>query len=140
LPPAQPVADAPTTIALRLVNRAEAGLGLPLPSGGTTLYARARSERLLVGTGAIGDKAIGESVRIAAGVSEQVRVVQTVPVRGQPQVEVTNANPFAVTVEIAVAAPAGNLSGAPLPLVDGVPTWTATVPANGRSGFTYAVR
>jgi hypothetical protein len=138
--PGQPLADAPTAIALRLTNRADAGLGLPLPSGGTTLYARARGERLLVGTGLIGDKAVGESVRIAAGVSEQVRVVQTVPVRGQPQVEVTNANPFAVTVEIAVAAPAGNLSGAPLPLVDGVPTWTATVPANGRSGFTYAVR
>ena len=140
LPPAQPVADAPTTIALRLVNRAEAGLGLPLPSGGTTLYARARSERLLVGTGAIGDKAIGESVRIAAGVSEQVRVVQTMPASGGARVEVTNANPFAVAVEIAVAAPAGNLSGGPLALVDGLPTWTATVPANGRAGFTYTAR
>ena len=141
LQPAQPLESAPTAIALTLVNRASGGLGLPLPQGATTLYARARGERLLIGTGLIGDKAVGETVRIVAGTSEQVRVTQTVLADRQTRVDVSNANAFAVTVEIAIAAPAGNVRGTPALVVqDGQPTWIAKVPANGRAGLSYAMR
>ena len=95
----------------------------------------------MLGTGLIGDKAVGETVRIAAGVSTQVRVAQIVPARGQARVEVSNANAFPVTVEIAIAAPAGNVRATPaLVTQDGRPTWIATVPANGRATLIYAVR
>lgn len=141
LPPAQPFARAATNVALRLDNRAVGGLGLPLPAGSTTLYAPADKGGLLLGTGRIEDKAVGERVRIGAGVSAQVLVEQTMPERGQGRIEASNANPFAATIEIALTAPVGNVEPTPgLVAVDGRPTWVATLPANGRATLTYRLR
>lgn len=141
LPPAQSAARAATAVALRVENRAATGLGLPLPAGTTTLYGRARSERLLMGTGRIGDKAVGERVRIGAGTSTQVLVEQSVPARGQGRIEASNANPFPANIEIAIDAPVGNIApAAGLIEVDGRPTWVATLPPNGRATLTYALR
>lgn len=141
LPPAQPVAETTTAIVLRLDNRAAAGLGLALPAGTTTLYGLRGTERLLLGTGRIGDKAVGETVRIGAGTSAQVQVSQTVPKRGQGEIEVGNANSFPVAVEIAIETPPGNLRPNPaLATLDGRPTWVTTVPANGEARLSYTVR
>ena len=141
LSPAQPVPLASTAVALRLENRVTAGLGLPLPAGSTTLYGLARGEQLLMGTGRIDDKAVGERVRIGAGTSTQVQVAQTVPERGHGRIEITNANPFAVAIEIAVAAPVGNVApGSGLVELGGRPTWVATIAANSRAALTYIHR
>ncbi|HEU0045369.1 hypothetical protein [Sphingomonas sp.] len=141
LPPAQPVARGATNVALRLDNRVAAGLGLALPAGSTTLYASERQGGLLLGTGRIEDKAVGERVRIGAGTSAQVLVEQTVPTRGQGRIEASNANPFPATVEVALAAPVGNVEPTPgLVDVEGRPTWVATLPANGRATLTYRLR
>jgi len=141
LAPGRPLASTPTAIALRLVNRTDAGLGLPLPAGSTTLYGRRGTERLLLGTGRLADKAVGETLRIGAGTSEQVRVAQTRSADKQARVELSNANPFAVTAEIALDVPPGNVvPNAAIATVDGRPTWTVVVPANGRRMLDYATR
>ncbi|MBB5713620.1 DUF4139 domain-containing protein [Sphingomonas aerophila] len=141
LPPLAVVPLSPSSIVLRLNNRADAGLGIPLPAGSTTLYAQRGREKLLVGTGSLSDKAVGETVRIAAGQSAQVLVSQSTPERGHGEVTVTNANPFAVCTEIAVQAPPANVrASASLATVDGLPTWTVSVPANGSRTLTYTMR
>ena len=141
LPPAQAVARTPTNVALRLDNRAAAGLGIPLPAGTTTLYARRGGERLLLGRGKLGDKAVGETVRLGAGASEQVQVSQTVPRAGEGEVEVGNANPFAVQAEVALAAPPGNVAPNPaLTTIEGKPTWVVTVPPNTNRRLAYRLR
>ena len=141
LAPGRPLASSPTAIALRLVNRPDAGLGLPLPAGSTTLYGRRGTERLLLGIGRLADKAVGETLRIGAGTSEQVRVAQTRSADKQARVELSNANPFAVTAEIALDVPPGNVvPNAAIATVDGRPTWTVVVPANGRRTLDYATR
>ena len=141
LAPGRPLASLPTAIALRLVNRTDAGLGLPLPAGSTTLYGRRGTERLLLGIGRLADKAVGETLRIGAGTSEQVRVAQTRSADKQARVELSNANPFAVTAEIALHVPPGNVvSNAAIATLDGRPTWTVVVPANGRRTLDYATR
>ena len=141
LPAAQATARAQTAVALRIENRAATGLGLPLPAGTTTLYGRARGERLLMGTGRIDDKAVGERVRIGAGTSTQVLVEQRASENGGSTIEASNANRFPAAIEIAIDAPIGNIApGSGLIDVDGRPTWVTVLPANGRATLGYALR
>ena len=58
--PGQKLDGAPTAIVLVLKNDKEGGLGVPLPNGSTALYAGRAGERLLLGLGAITDRAVGE--------------------------------------------------------------------------------
>lgn len=141
VPAGAPVALAATGVALRLHNVAAAGLGVPLPAGRTTLYAARGGARLLLGTGRLADRAVGETLRIAAGTSTQVQVAQTVPAPRAGDLVVTNANPFSVTVEVAIAAPFGNVEPDPaIREVDGRPTWVAVVPANGQARLGYRLK
>ena len=140
LPPAAAVARRATAIALRLRNDAGGGLGQPLPAGGTTLYVTRAGQRLLLGTGTLPDKAVGESVRLAAGISAQVQVEQAAFSARTGALHATNANPFPVAIEIGLAAPPANIvADTPFPLVDGRPTWVATIPAHGEARVTYRV-
>jgi hypothetical protein len=130
---------APTGVVLVVRNRAEARLGMPLPSGTTALYAPARGTRLLLGTGALRDRAIGETLRIAAGESAQVLVEQR---RNTPQeavLKVSNANPLAVTVELPIGAAGQKIEAdeGEVVEVDGIRTWQVTVPAHGTASVTY---
>lgn len=141
VPAGAPVALAATGVALRLRNVAAAGLGVPLPAGRTTLYAARGGARLLLGTGRLADRTVGETLRIAAGTSTQVQVAQTVPAPRAGDLVVTNANPFSVTVEVAIAAPFGNVEPDPaIREVDGRPTWVAVVPANGQARLGYRLK
>jgi hypothetical protein len=139
--PWQATNGVPATIALRMDNEQEAKLGIPLPAGSTSLYQPREGTRLLLGNGTIGDTAKGEKVRLAAGVSDQVLTAQSMdgPVR---HVTVTNANPFAVPVEVALALPGTPMQAAPsapLSRIDGVETWRVTVPPNGTVTLDYSV-
>lgn len=132
----------PTRIVLRMRNEAGRGLGLALPAGSSAVYsARAGGARLLVGLGTVADNAKGQLFRLEAGVSRQVLVERRASIEGGPvAVTITNANPFAVTVEVPIGAagdkrPAGASAG--LRQVDGVWTWVTDVAANGRSELTY---
>ncbi len=134
---------APVGIVLVVRNRKEDALGLPLPDGTTALYAdrpgTGGPERLLLGTGTLGDRAVGETVRIGAGTSTQVLVTQTRIADGDTVLTVTNANRGAVDVELPIGR-AGEMVkpvGATLTEIDGIATWRMTLPAHGTATMRY---
>lgn len=131
----------PATIMLRMKNDATEGLGVPLPAGTTTLYQAEKDRRLLLGLGNIRDTAKGERVRLAAGVSNQIVATQKA-VDKQRRISVSNANPFAAVVEVAIGS-AGEKEyrdiSTRLERIDGIQTWRVTVPANGSAELSYTV-
>ena len=138
--PGERLGPTPTHIVLKLGNTAADGLGLPLPAGSVALYAPHGDRLLLTGEGALGDKAVGETVRLTAGVSAQVLVEQTVASEGRSTLTVSNANAAPVTVEVPIGGAGGQVTpdkGGPLARVDGVPTWTVTVPPGERRTLIY---
>lgn len=86
-------------------NVAADGLGLPLPSGSFALFAGGRARPLLLGRGAIEDKAVGEDVEIIVGRSSGVSVEATslTPVGAKPtgewELKATNSRSQPVTFE-----------------------------------------
>lgn len=135
--PGQPLTAAPTRVVLELRNVKERGLGLALPTGTTALYADRGGDALLVGAGVLPDHAEGELVRLFAGTSTQVSVDQQVIRRGESVVMVRNANPFPVTAVLPIGGAGQAIEAAGLDSVDGVRTWTATVPAGGEARLNY---
>ncbi|MBB5709770.1 DUF4139 domain-containing protein [Sphingomonas xinjiangensis] len=137
--PGQKIDAAPTDIVLALKNEKDAGLGVPLPAGDTALYARRGDQRLLLGLGSMTDRAMGETLRLGAGVSSQVMVEQAVLADKQAVLSVTNANPYPVAAEFPIAR-AGNeivSEGEPLVVVDGIATWSPVLPPGGRAELRY---
>ncbi len=133
----------PMQIVLRMSNKVSAGLGLPLPAGGVVLYAPHDGRLLLNGEGALGDKAIGETVRVAVGESSQVLFGQTVPEPGVSVLSITNASTTPAMVELPIGDVGEILpvdDAHLLPRVDGVPTWTVTVLPGERRTLTYHFR
>ena len=138
--PGQALTPAPTAVVLVLRNDAAGGLGLALPSGGTALYAaRDDGGRLLLGLGTLTDRAEGETLRLAAGSSTQVTVEQRAIDAKTARLGIANANPFAVTVDVPIGAPGQKIAadGDALRQVDGLMTWTVTVPAGDRADLDY---
>ncbi|WP_033074226.1 DUF4139 domain-containing protein [Sphingopyxis sp. MWB1] len=102
--------DAPlaATIRLRMQNREEDGLGLPLPGGSAAVFETVGGQRLLLGEAEIGDKAKGERVDYDIGASPAVRYrLRERPGGGTKyrhwQVEITNARPVDADVEMLVS-------------------------------------
>jgi hypothetical protein len=88
------------------------------------------------------DAAVGEEVEIAAGSSPQVQW-STLPTRGGRVLTLANANPRAVTVEVAFDVEDGKRligGAAKLPKKDGRPLWRISVPANGKAELLYGLR
>jgi hypothetical protein len=83
----------------------------------------------LIGLGAMSDRAEGETFRLAAGSSTQVLVSQASTGSREATLRLTNANPFAVAVDVPIgsAGQAIHAQGGDLPLVDGIPTWSRTL-------------
>jgi hypothetical protein len=135
--PGQPLAAAPMPIVLEMRNVKERGLGLALPTGTTTLYAERQGTALLVGQGTLPDQAEGETVRVTAGVSTQVHVDQRSTERGTSVLTIANANAFPITAVLPIGGAGQKISGDGLVAVDGVATWTVTVPPGGSSMLTY---
>lgn len=136
--------DDVATNVIRLQNRAKEGLGMPLPSGGVALYQRVGGERLLAGTGAMRDRAVGEEVDIDIGRATGISVVAREYDDGRYRVTVANANPEPRTVEVAL-----NYGGADsdvrslsqkLVRKDGIRTWVVIVPGNATRELTYRYR
>jgi hypothetical protein len=88
---------------MRLNNREEHGLGIPLPGGEVALFEPLGERRLLVGEGPIQDRAVGEEIDIQMGAVEQVAAEwrPVPPRRGweDRMLVVTNANPYPVHFE-----------------------------------------
>ena len=137
--PGQALPPTPTRIVLVLRNTRAGGLGLALPTGSTALYADRPGGRLLLGTGAIADHAEGETVRLGSGISHQVLVEhRTAPDEGGT-IAAANANRFPVTLEVPIGAAGQKIEadGDALVRIDGVATWTVTLPPGGRAELGY---
>lgn len=135
----------PTEILLRMQNKETAQLGVPLPSGQVVVFEQAAGRELVAGEGRMRDHAVGEKVDLVIGESNQVRVTAEnyAPPKKREQdhrVVVTNANPFAVTVELGFEVDdTGSLAPRlrKLPRKDGLPTWIVRVPANETRTLDY---
>ena len=135
-------------ILLRMQNKEAGGLGVPLPSGQAAVFERVGDRELLVGEGAMRDHAVGEKVDLVIGTSSQVRidVENHVPPKNgghDYRVTVTNANAHAADVEIGFRVDDHDGLDSrigKLPRRDGLLSWTARVPANGRKTFHYRVK
>jgi hypothetical protein len=150
--PGERVDAAPTTIVLVLKNEKKDGLGVPLPAGSTALYAQRASGRLLLGLGVSTDRTIGETFRLAAGVSSQVTVTQVNATSREPvlttptavgsheaMLTVSNANPFAVTLDVPIGTAGQKIEaeGQEIDRMDGIVTWSPALPPGGRAELRY---
>lgn len=131
---------------VRLRNRREDGLGLALPSGVVSVLQPLGRAAIPAGEGAMADKAEGEIIDIALGVSPTVQVASTVTAQGKGRravrVTVTNANRWPVRFEGKLALEAGEVVAASserLGRKDGLPLWQAQVPARGKAVLTYTL-
>ena len=131
------------SIFLRTENKIENGLGLPLPSGQAMIFEDSVFGPLLAGEAALRDRATGEKVEILVGTASDVRMVITQISERKYQkgykVTITNARNEAVSAEIEIPF---DLRGKPKGIrkVDGMPTWSSVVPANGEVSFEFNLK
>ncbi len=137
------VESQPMTLMLRGENKIENGLGLPMPQGQVMIFENSNSGPLLAGQSSLNDRAIGEEVEMTVGQSSDVRMqvtrISEKEDRQRWKVEITNARNSPVNVEVEIPY---QLRGKPkhIPNVDGVPTWKATVAANGEAVLYYELK
>ena len=133
----------PLSIFLRTENKTENGLGLPLPSGQAMILEDSKFGPLLAGEAALRDRAIGDKVELLVGAASDVRMIVTQISERRYQkgykVIITNARSEAINAEVEIPF---DLRGKPKGIrkVDGVPTWGATVPANGEVSFEFTLK
>lgn len=129
---------------LRLQNRKEQGLGLPLPQGGVAVFAPRGEDRVLIGEGSVADKAVNEEVEIELGQAPQIKLEVEETGSGDrwedKLVTVTNANPYPIRFEGDVTLDDGHKrqrTSAKLHRKNGRDLWIVEVPANGQATLRY---
>jgi hypothetical protein len=135
----------PVSRIVKTRNDTAQGLGLPLPAGSLAMFTGAGQRRLLLGRGALDDKAVGEDIEIGFGQATAVAV--SAKSLSDPKAKasdweltVSNARPDPVQFELLINE--GGVKLAPetaLSRRNGALLWTVTVPANGRSSLRYRV-
>lgn len=137
--PGQQLDAAPTAVVLAMTNEVQRGLGVPLPAGSTALYAQRGTDRLLLGLGAMTDRTVGETIRLAAGVSHQVLVTQKTLAPREAVLTVSNANPFAVTLDLPIGSAGQKVEpqGERVARIDGIVTWSPLLPPGGQAELRY---
>lgn len=130
----------PVRLTVRARNRTADGLGLPLPAGKVALYqamppGAGGARPLLLGEGAVDDKAVGELVEIDVASATGVTAREVETAKRRRVLRVTNAN----AVPVAFEARFGDriVSGSGLRRTDGTTIWAVTVPANGRATLSF---
>ncbi|UUL84034.1 DUF4139 domain-containing protein [Sphingomonas qomolangmaensis] len=133
--PGQTMPPSPTVAVLVLRNRAEAGLGLALPSGSTATYARRGDERLLLGLGALDDRAEGETFRLSAGTSTQILVGQTQISQHETLITASNASRLPARLEVPIGQAGQKIESddPTLEIIDGIATWSILIEPNSRA-------
>lgn len=132
-------------IELRAVNKADKGLGLPLPAGPVALFERQGTRELLIGESSTDDKAVGEDVEIkfqeASNVTLEMRNLKNEPKARQFEAVVRNANPFAIRFEgdFEIGDERVRKASARLGKKDGRSLWAVSVPANGSATLRYTL-
>lgn len=121
-------------------NREADGLGLPLPAGGIVLFGGDPARPILLGEGAVGDRAVGEDVEADIGPSPGVLTrfcrARYADGIGDYVLTVTNdgAQPADFEAELAFADVNAR---ARLGIRGQSRLWTVTVPANGRMRLEF---
>jgi hypothetical protein len=128
-------------------NRAEEGLGLPLPAGRVVLFGMGRERPLLLGEGFVADRAVNEDVEIeleeAPGISVRIEEArEDEEGRWTDYVlTVSNDHPYPIDYQAVLRVndedrlrPERRLGRR-----NGLPMWAVTVPANGRAQLRYRV-
>lgn len=134
---------APMALMLRSENIQGKGLGLPMPQGRVAIFEDSHYGPLLVGEDSLTDRAVGDKVEIAAGNSSDVRISGTqLDRRGRAQhwtLNASNARDTPVNIEVEIPY---EVKGKPkgVAKVDGVPTWKATIPANGEIKLNFDLK
>lgn len=130
--------DQAAQVVLVTRNRTAEGLGLPLPAGGVTVFARQVGRPILMGEGTIDDLAVGEDVEIRLAEAPGVRGRVTREENGRYVLRVTNDRPVPVSYEAELFAPdRGFVPESRLGKRNGRPLWKVTVPANGTATLRY---
>ena len=142
----RPGAQGPVGMTVRLRNRREDGLGLALRGGRVSVVQPLHGAQIPAGEGGMEDKAVGETIDIAMGMSPQVQmatmVTRPTDPRRQIRLTVTNANRWPVRFEGKLNLSDGEVvvaSSAALGKKDGLPLWAVAVPAHGRMVLTYTL-
>lgn len=141
------------SIILRMQNKREAGLGLPMPSGGVSVFEPGDGHQLWVGDTTLRDTAVDEKVELTIGQSTDVRwtsaSLETSDKDDARDIErysitLTNAKAESVVAEILldVDPESDTLFGSSAKLGQkyGRPLWTTKLPANSAVTLKYAVR
>jgi hypothetical protein len=141
------------SILLRMMNKPEKGLGLPMPSGGVSVFEPGDHRELWVGDTRLRDTAVNEKVELTIGGSTDVRWTSTELDTSEKDddrnierysVTLSNAKPQPVVAEILIDIdPSDQVisdASAKLGRKDGKPLWLAKIPANGTLTLKYAVR
>lgn len=145
--PEQPV------LMLRLRNEAAAGLGLPLPGGGVSLFEAQTGQTLFTGQAKFEDKGVGLPVELYFGEATDLTVEQdtgeAVRFGGLKRIPVTvtirNDKPQQIEIEVrpGEAAYGGfrivRSSTRHLITEGGFPAWRLQIPAGGTTTLTYTV-
>jgi hypothetical protein len=130
----------PVSRVLRMRNRAADGLGLPLPGGTIMLFAGDAGRPLLLGSGALEDKAVGEEAEVtigsASGIRTRMVVIGRTPRGVSGALIVTSDRDRPIFYE---ARFAGRAAGKGLIRRDGRLVWATTVPAHGRILYRFTL-
>ncbi|WP_338244253.1 DUF4139 domain-containing protein [Aurantiacibacter hainanensis] len=132
----------PAGMVLETVNDADHGLGVALPTGSVTVFERGPGGELLVAEESLRDYASGQDVELQIGSSAQVFVGCNAPGGQDPrergkawtrmQAELSNANPFPVSVRLELGAPSQwRFRGVREQVRDGQRFVMVVVPPNG---------
>lgn len=122
---------------LRMENRKDRGLGLPLPAGTFTLYTAGAGQPFLLGEGRMTDRAEGERVDVELDQAPGVRVTQRLVERHddgrwESEIIVTNDLPHAIRFDVRFEDDRRTVQSKPkLARRDGAWSWEASLPANG---------
>lgn len=131
---------------IRAMNKADRGLGLPLPAGPVALFERQGDRDLLIGQSFTDDKAVGEEVELKFWDQSNLTLTfgtgPNEPGRRRFDLTLRNANPFPVRFEgeFDIDESAVTEPSTPLAKKNGRNLWATTVPANGTANLRYTVR
>jgi hypothetical protein len=140
----EPGDDEPTPWFLVTRNNTDHGLGMPLPAGRATVFATDTGRPILLGIGAIHDRAVGEEVEVplgaAAGVTSRVVLLRETKAWREFALTVTNRWQRSIRFEAEFGQVGDTFRpGRRLLSRDGIAVWSTRVRANGTVRLRYRI-
>jgi hypothetical protein len=132
-------------LVLRMMNKTEWGLGLPLPAGTFALFDRYRGRPVLLGEGTTADRAVGEKAEVELGPASNVKVDTDSQDKGRDRslvtLTVTNDESRPILFEAMIASGNERIGGFSSKIYaegrDRI--WRVGVPANSSRTLSYVL-